>query len=83
MERWTVDDYENGITKAINGKGDTVCPTRITDPLILAQGVRFVYNRPSGYYDHKGRPMMTSTWVDNDGKLLKDHDTVLDLFKIN
>ena len=74
-ERWTVEDFENGISKAINGQGQIVYPTRVVDSLLNRQGIRFAYVRYNGLND-------TTSFVDNNGKLLPDHETVLDLFKI-
>ncbi len=76
MERYTVEDFNNGITDAVNGLGHKVTVVKITDSLLLAQGFRFKYSRPNnGSFD-------TVTFVDNNGKLLNSYDSVLDLFRI-
>lgn len=72
---WTVEDFEKGITKAINGNGEVVEVFEVTDRLLRVQGIRFGYTKGT----FLGR---TNTYVNNDGKLLAGYDTVLDLFKI-
>ena len=74
MERWTVNHFESGIIKAKNGKGFEVEVYEVTDRLLRCQGIRFGYKNPSTTYN---------TFVNNDGKMLSDHDTHFDLFLIN
>lgn len=72
---WTVEDFEKGITKAINGNGNIVEVFEVTNSLLRVQGIRF------GYYKTLGNSGSV-TYVNNDGKLLAGYDTALDLFKI-
>ncbi len=72
MNRWTIEDFNKGVSIAINGNGEVVNVSEVTDRLLLCQGIRFSYRKRDGYV----------TFVNNDGRLLSGYETVLDLFRI-
>ena len=79
---YTLNDFRNGIVNAITEYGEEVIVEEVTDPLLNKQGVALKYERHDGEYDYKGRKKMRSTFINADGRLLKDSDTVLDLYNI-
>jgi len=76
-ERYTIEDFNRGVTKTINGLGNIVTVQEVTDRLLTVQGIRFKYSRPC-----IGQRYDTITFVTCNGRLLDGYDTVLDLFKI-
>ena len=80
--RYTIDSLHNGITNAVTELGEEVIVEKISDPLLIKQDMVMKYERHDGEYDYKGRKKMRTTFVNADGKVLKDSETVLDLYQI-
>ena len=80
--RCTIDNLHNGIVNAITSQGEEVTVEEVTDPLLIKQDMVMKYERHDGEYDYKGRKKMRTTFVNADGKVLKDSETVLDLYQV-